>query len=207
MRLYFIRHGESDANVKNVFSNRPPGSPLTEKGLAQAKELAARFSNEKVTAIYASTLLRAQQTARALADALGVPVVIDDALREFDVGKYEGQLFDQGGLEACLEIIGAWLHRGERDRKIEGGESFNDMVARLEVFLRGLEKRHSPGEKILLVGHGGLYGVALPELHTNLPPAFTEKHFMENTDFIVSEMNAGKLVCLSWCGIDGPFEG
>ena len=205
MKLYFIRHGESDANVKNVFSNRPPGAPLTEKGRAQAKALAVRLKKENITAVYASTLLRARQTAQVLAEEIGVTVVIDDALREFDVGKYEGQAFEQGGLDECLAVIKAWLHSGELDRKIEGGESLSELIARLGPFLKNLQKSHQPDANIVLVGHGGLYGVALPPLHCNLPLVFTEKHFMENTDYILSEMREDRLVCLSWCGLEKPF--
>ena len=73
MRLYFIRHGESEANIANVFSNRPPGHALTAAGREQARGAGRAPAPEGLTAIYSSPLLRATQTADILAQSLGLP--------------------------------------------------------------------------------------------------------------------------------------
>ena len=82
MRLYFARHGESEANTTGVFSNRPPGHALTAAGREQAQGLADRLRAEGIAQIYSSPLLRAQQTAEILAATVGAPVEVPDALRE-----------------------------------------------------------------------------------------------------------------------------
>jgi broad specificity phosphatase PhoE len=62
-RVYFVRHGQSEANVIHVFSNTGVKHPLTVAGIEQAKALANRLSPEKISAVFSSPLLRATQTA------------------------------------------------------------------------------------------------------------------------------------------------
>jgi broad specificity phosphatase PhoE len=63
---------------------------LTAKGNRQAHQLAERFRDDEVEALYASDLRRVGQTVAPLASALGVPVIVDPALRERSFGTYEG---------------------------------------------------------------------------------------------------------------------
>lgn len=71
-RLYFVRHGESEANVLKVISNRGSRHGLTEKGRRQSAELASNLEGSRATRIYSSPLLRALQTAETVSSALGV---------------------------------------------------------------------------------------------------------------------------------------
>ncbi len=88
MRLYFVRHGESEANLLNEFSNRGLKHGLTQ----QAHALAQSLRSIPVTALFSSPLLRARQTAEILARELGVAYQMTDALREFDCGLLEGKM-------------------------------------------------------------------------------------------------------------------
>ena len=69
--LTLIRHAGSEANASDVASTAVPGPPLTAVGQEQAAKLADKLSREKVDGIYASELIRTQQTAAPLAKALG----------------------------------------------------------------------------------------------------------------------------------------
>lgn len=74
MRLYLVRHAEA-----------APGEPdelrvLTSRGRAQARELGARLAAERPAAVLSSPLLRARETAEAVARASGAPVVVDERL-------------------------------------------------------------------------------------------------------------------------------
>ena len=91
MKLYFVRHGESEANLLNEFSNRGSKHGLTDKGRQQAHTLAQSLQTAPVAAIFSSPLLRARQTAEILSQTLGVPYRVTDALREFDCGVLEGK--------------------------------------------------------------------------------------------------------------------
>ncbi len=70
MKLYFVRHGESTANLLREFSNGGAKHPLTEKGVEQARTVARALSGLQIEQIYASPVLRAVQTAQILAESL-----------------------------------------------------------------------------------------------------------------------------------------
>jgi broad specificity phosphatase PhoE len=91
MRLYFVRHGQSEANVLQVISNRGLEHGLTEPGRAQVSSLARRLAGLPFARLYSSPLLRAVQTAEMLSSELGLPFETKDALREFDCGIIEGK--------------------------------------------------------------------------------------------------------------------
>lgn len=86
MKFYFVRHGESEANILHEMSNRGWKHGLTEKGREQAAALAHNLLPIKARKIFPSPLMRAVQTAEILAEALGLEMEVTDALCEFDCG-------------------------------------------------------------------------------------------------------------------------
>ncbi|MBQ7284193.1 MAG: histidine phosphatase family protein, partial [Oscillospiraceae bacterium] len=89
MKLYVARHGQTQYNAEN----RVCGStnlPLTEVGKQQAKTLAEKVKDLGIDVIIASPMTRAMQTAGAVSLATGIPVMMDDRLREHDYGTVEG---------------------------------------------------------------------------------------------------------------------
>jgi broad specificity phosphatase PhoE len=201
VKLYFVRHGESVANVLGVISNRDEPHPLTDKGREQAELLAASLLPCAITALYTSPILRAVQTAEILSQRLGIGFQMMDALREYDCGILEGK----SGAEVW-EIYWAlrqdWMQHRCSDHRIEGGESFLDMQARFVPFVQTLiaEAGQSDGNKVL-IGHGGLYRSVLPLVLTNIDLAFPEEHPFPNTGYVVAETRPEGLVCLEWCGV------
>src|SRR5689334_3685464 len=83
MKLYFVRHGESVANTTRTFSNRGFQHPLTDKGIGQAHNLAAKLASHAITSIYSSPLQRAVQTAKILAQTLKIGITTTPALCEW----------------------------------------------------------------------------------------------------------------------------
>ena len=94
LTVYFIRHGESEANCNKRFGGQLD-TPLTELGLAQARCVAKFFENIPLDAVYSSNLSRAYETARATAESHGLSVTEHVGLRELHVGVLEGLPFDQ----------------------------------------------------------------------------------------------------------------
>src|SRR5438045_2997062 len=125
MRLFFTRHGESQANIERIISNRDLNHPLTAQGRAQANALAEQLAPMKIIAIYARPILRAQQTAQIMAERLAAPVITNTALREFDCGSMEGR-GDAEAWAAHAAVIAAWAG-GAYAQYIPGGESYHDM--------------------------------------------------------------------------------
>lgn len=197
MRLFFTRHGESQANIERIISNRDLPHPLTAKGRAQSTALAERLATEKIVAIYASPIVRAQETAQIVAAHVGAPVFTSDALREFDCGSMEGR-GDEAAWTAHHNVIAAWAN-GDYAQCIPGGESFIDMQTRFVPFIQGLVQQHGPGdEAILLIGHGSLLVHMLPLVLSNLDRAFIDQQSMPNCVYICAVVKDGQLLCRQW---------
>lgn len=88
--IAFARHGQTAPNRDGLVLGRADPA-LTDEGHRQAARLAEALAREPVTIILSSPLLRARQTAEAIAEACGVPVVIDERLVEIDWGTWEGR--------------------------------------------------------------------------------------------------------------------
>jgi broad specificity phosphatase PhoE len=198
VKLFFVRHGESEANLIGQISNRGLKHGLTEKGRRQAAALADYLKDQDALQVYASPLLRARQTAEILAGALGIPCEMTDALREFDCGVAEGRR-DAEAWKLHAGIMDAWLLRSEWDARIEQGESFNDMRLRFVPFIEKLVQTHAaqPGA-IILVGHGAVYYCMLPLVLKNIDFGFIVKHGIDHTMPILVEPGPDGLICRSW---------
>ncbi len=201
MKLYFARHGESEANIEHVLSNRDADEyPLTEQGRAQAHALAHSLADVPLTRLYTSPLLRAIETSRIVAEAKGLTPRIVEALREYDCGVLEGQ----SDLETWAlheQTWRDWLERGHFDSAPEGGESFEDIRQRFVPLIDLMIERYAetPNE-FLLVGHGGLFRAMLPVVLSNIDAAYAVSHPMSPATTVVAEWCHDQLVCIEWCG-------
>lgn len=92
MRLYLIRHGQTPSNVQRLLDTGEPGPGLTELGRQQAEALPEALAGAGIEALYASSLVRTQLTARPLADALGLEPAIRPGLREIGAGDLEMEI-------------------------------------------------------------------------------------------------------------------
>ncbi|MGC8609354.1 MAG: 2,3-diphosphoglycerate-dependent phosphoglycerate mutase [Thermoplasmata archaeon] len=90
-----VRHGESDINVKGTLSDEIDNNKLTEKGKKQVEHTAREISGIKFDRIVSSPIGRTRETAKILADYLGIEVLIDDRLREIGLGKANGRKIDE----------------------------------------------------------------------------------------------------------------
>src|SRR5438552_745482 len=123
MKLYFVRHGESEANLLREVSKRGLKHGLTDRGREQAALLAQTLTGASVVRLFSSPLLRAVQTVEILSRAWGVPYEVTDALREYDCGVLEGKS-DAATWQIFDTVLNEWLHQGAWEKRIEQGESF-----------------------------------------------------------------------------------
>ena len=201
MRLYFVRHAQSEANVQRVISNRDLPHPLTELGRQQAEALARSLADVPVVAIYSSPILRAAQTAQIGAAFKGLPVEFIDALREPDCGIMEGRSDEEAWAEHD-RVAYDWAMLRKFDSRIEGGESYNDLRARFAPFLDSLVAAHGDTDhNLLLITHGSLLYLMLPLVLVNIDLASVGEYPMPNAGVIVVEKQMNDLVCLEWCGV------
>lgn len=144
MKIYVARHGQTEWNALNKVCGRTD-LPLNQEGLRQAELLAEAASGKGIRRIIASPMLRAQQTAAAVAKKLHLPVETDPRLIEQHYGVYEGvSRFDK------------WFLANKREfaYRYPGGESMMQVAARTYSLLDEL-RASCPSEPILLVCHGG----------------------------------------------------
>ncbi|MDD4319031.1 MAG: class I tRNA ligase family protein [Candidatus Peribacteraceae bacterium] len=153
-RVTVLRHGESEGNLLPVYQGVTPGTDLTARGKKQAKRAGAFLQEQDVAMIYASPLARTEQTAKASAKATRAPLAIDERLREVNFGDYEGKHIDFSNLSF---VKARRLHKFENN-KVEsiyhfpGMETWNDVAARTDAFLKDILPRHR-GQHIVVVTH------------------------------------------------------
>lgn len=153
-RLILVRHGETHGNVQQLWHGAMD-SPLTVRGhqqvAATAVQLAKLNQAYAVAAFYVSPLPRAQQTAAAIAAAIGQQPIIEAGLREFDLGEWEGRTFLD--LRNNENLWGRW--RQDPHFMPPHGESPHSFHARVLATMHHLAALH-PGATVLIVTHGGV---------------------------------------------------
>jgi len=148
--ILLVRHGQSEWNREGRWQGHAD-PPLSDAGRRQAGELAEKLTDTPLDAIYSSDLQRARATAEVVAESHRIPVVVNDALREIDVGEWSG-------------LTSAEIERRYPDgfqRHINGddgwqqGEPHDEMSARIVAAIRDIAAAHPDGQ-VLCVLHGGV---------------------------------------------------
>lgn len=150
--LILIRHGETDWNRELRFQGHVDVG-LNAVGLEQARRIGLRLARERAHRVYASDLLRAQQTAAPIGAVLQLPVLPDRALREQDFGQVDGMCVDDIKRQFPVAWDG-WL-RFEEHFCMPGGETTRQFHARIMDAVNRLVAAH-PGETLVVVTHGGV---------------------------------------------------
>lgn len=159
--VVMVRHGESEAIVEGVAPpsrNGHDDQGLADVGHEQAGRLADRLVNSTIDAIFVSPLRRARETARPLADRLGIEPIIVEDLREVHLGAWEGGLFRKHVAdrhETALEMYAA--HRWDIIPDAEPDEAFATRV--LGALATMIADR--PDQRVVAVAHGGVIAKAL----------------------------------------------
>jgi broad specificity phosphatase PhoE len=132
MTLTFVRHGESEANAAGVIDTSVPGPHLTDLGRQQAAAVADALAGNNYDGVYASSMIRTQETAQPLATRLGQQIVVLPGLREIDAGVFEGQSEDSGlGRIGYVAAPVAWA-LGARFVPVLGSTDGNAFDARVD---------------------------------------------------------------------------
>lgn len=146
--LVLLRHGQTPLSVERRFAGRGD-IPLTEVGHAQAKAAAYRLASWPIDVVVSSPLSRTRSTAAPVAEALGLPVEIDEGFVETDFGAWEGMTFAEARARAGGEVD-RWL--ADPETGPPGGESFAEADRRVQAARQALVERHR-GRTVLVVTH------------------------------------------------------
>lgn len=152
--LVLVRHGVTDHTTGRRFSGGlAGGNPgLSEEGRAQAAAVAAWLgrATEQIDAVVSSPVRRTRETAAAIGEALGRPVVEEPGFAEMEFGAWDGRTFDEVG-EQHRDELERWL--GALDVAPGGnGESFLEVEARVLASLERVLEEHA-GRTVVVVSH------------------------------------------------------
>ena len=155
--LVLVRHGQSEWNLKNLFTGWRDVD-LTEQGIAEAKAAAAKLKARGLTfgVCFTSALIRAQRSLDLMLADLGqtgLPITRDQALNERDYGDLSGLNKDDARAKWGDEQVHIW--RRSYAVAPPGGESLRDTGARTwPYYLHTIQPHVLRGEKVLVVAHG-----------------------------------------------------
>lgn len=195
--IYFVRHGESEANARRIIANRGTGLGLTERGRRQAMALAKALAAARIVAVYHSPLDRAAETAAILAAAWGAPCREAAALGECDCGVCEGRE-DEAAWALHDAVMTRW-RGGEWEARIPGGESLVDARDRFVPFVRQIMGTICEMQSaVCLVTHGALLSSVLPLVLGGLDVGFAAAHPLGNAGYVAAEVRADRLECVRW---------
>lgn len=196
--LTLIRQGESEASAAGISSTGVPGTPLTATGQEQAAALANRLSGNRYDGVYASQMVRSQQSAAPLAKALGKEVTVLPGLNAIPAGWYEGIPASETS-DTLLLGPEAWL-KGDRRFGIPGsvdGNQFNG------AFTAAVGKIYGSGEDKPVAFSSGLPIMMWTLLNArNGKPSLLRDHPLPNAGQIVLTGNpTSGWTVVDWDGI------
>ncbi|MBE6484141.1 MAG: histidine phosphatase family protein [Actinomycetaceae bacterium] len=197
MRLYLIRHGQTEMNASHTIDTDYPGANLTERGREQAVGIVERLAGETVDAIWVSSLIRTHQTAAPLAANRGLVPVQREGLREIEAGIWEGGN-DEAAYRGYLSTIERWF-TDSMDEPMGGTITGRQALMRFDAVVREIESTEA--SNVAIFSHGSMLswwcGMRVAGL--------TWKHYidghLDNTGMCVAEgsLDTGYRA-LSWMG-------
>jgi 2,3-bisphosphoglycerate-dependent phosphoglycerate mutase len=175
--LVLVRHGQSDWNLKNLFTGWRDVD-LTEKGVAEAREAGRKLKAQgiKFDVAFTSALKRAQRTLDLMLtelDQTTIPIFKDQALNERDYGDLVGLNKDDARKKWGEEQVHIW--RRSYDVAPPGGESLKDTLARaLPYYVTDILPRVLRGERALVAAHGNSLRALVMVLDKHTPDSITK---------------------------------
>ncbi|QMD48872.1 adenosylcobalamin/alpha-ribazole phosphatase [Citrobacter freundii] len=171
MRLWLVRHGETEANVAGLYSGHAP-TPLTEQGIAQAQTLGTLLRNVPVDNVLCSELERACHTTQLILGDREVPVRNMPELNEMFFGDWEMRHHRDLAREDA-ENYAVWCNDWQNATPTNG-EGFQAFSQRVERFITQLAD-YKTCQNLLVVSHQGVLSVLIARLLSM--PAAAMWHF------------------------------
>jgi broad specificity phosphatase PhoE len=175
-RVLLLRHAETSAPDR--FHGAESDVGLGDRGVRQALAVADWLASQHPTAVYSSAMRRAVATAEPIGRACGVTPIIEPDLHERRMGHLSG-LTREGGAQAYSDAKRRWM-AGETSYTHEGGESFDDIKARVLPIWRRITSERE-GTTIVVVAHGVVIRILLTTILDHLGPADFERLAIDNT--------------------------
>ncbi|MBI3486067.1 histidine phosphatase family protein [Candidatus Daviesbacteria bacterium] len=199
MRIYLVRHGETEYNVKGLYMSSD--IPLSEIGFKQAQILANRFKNIKVEKVFSSPYERTKQTAKLIEEVVNVAVEYDDDLKEIvRPSEFIGKHLTDPQVANVKKILKE--NTNNPDFHYSDEENFFDLVKRAKRIIQKIKDLSY--EDILLITHEGFMKVIIAtlmfgeELNSEM---FDKLYFffsIKNTGITVLEKRPDEWKLITW---------
>lgn len=197
--LTFIRHAQSAGNTSGFIDTSTPGPGLTDLGWSQAHRVADDYAQAGFDGVFASSMIRTQQTAEFLSTELDEPVDVLPGLREIEAGDYEGR--PEAAVADYFNVLRQWTG-GDRTARIPGSIDGNEFDARFDDAVQSIYDTgdHRP----VASSHGGAIALWALMNADNADPALLEAEPLNNTSYVAVRGNpADGWKLLDWNGTRG----
>lgn len=191
--IYLVRHGQTESNQAGKIQGQS-NSPLSPLGIQQSKALAQRLKGIKFSSFISSPLERALETSRHLGNEINMAPEADRNFQEISFGEVEGLTWPEVEI-LHPELCKQWKYH-VLDKSLPGGESRQDLVSRVMPALQKLVKTH-PGQKILVVTHGGLLAAIFGEV-LGIPSGTRPQCAIDNTSINILRFKNNKWKIKTW---------
>lgn len=176
-RIYFVRHGETDCNSKNLIQGRGINAPLNDLGYQQAEAFYQYYKHIPFDRVYTSSLQRTHQSMAPLIRS-GIPHEILAGFDEMDFGIMEGkEMFDANGTFTLESLLKQWKECNGH-AKVEGGESPFEVQARMKNALEHIISRMEENNVVVCM-HGRALRILICHL-LNKPITHMDEFFHPN---------------------------
>lgn len=179
MKIYYVRHGQTDWNLAKKMQGGGTEKELNSTGIEQANETRKELENVKYDIIICSPMYRAKQTAEIINNGKDIQTIIDERIRERKLGELEGH-------EITDEIENKiWDY--DLNYQIPNGENLHDFEKRILDFLEDIKKKYSD-KTVLIVAHGGVAKVIKAHLYGMPKSKKLSDITMKNCEIIETEI-------------------
>ncbi len=190
----FIRHGESDINVRGILSDSTENNNLTEKGIKQVKRTGEQLKSLKFDGIVSSPVRRAYETAKIISNHVNLDIIKDDRLREINLGKANGH-----NINEFIEELYPNSHITGKIRKELEMEGWDHLISRVESCMNDYQGKY------IFVSHSDPIRAAIA--HTlNMGEGDTYGITLKNASITCIDAARNKLLCIGAINLDEKIK-
>lgn len=179
MKVYYVRHGQTDWNLARKMQGGGTEKDLNETGLNQAEETRKELENVNYDIVIRSPMHRAEQTAEIINQGRNVPIIVDERMRERKLGELEGH--------PITDEMESRIWNYELNAPINGGESLHEFEKRILDFLEDIKQKYKD-KTVLIVAHGGVAKVIKAHLYGMPESKDLSEIGMKNCEIIEAEL-------------------
>ena len=194
MKLYIMRHGQTAWNKARRLQGHS-NIELNESGIALAKAVGEKVKDIKFDRIFTSPLKRAKDTAKYVIGKRGIPIIVEEQIKEICFGDWEGRCIKPDQLEVPEKEFKKFIEKPAEYVPPSGGESIEHLCQRTADFVKQLlDNTEYKSETILITTHGAAVRAIMHNLLGNDLNDFWLGKVPPNCSLNIFEIENGEVV-------------